>query len=105
LPKLPEPIAKYDGLGPAKYAAGLMVARWTVDALAHQVSLRDPEARDKLAAGMTVAGYRQVLEGKTEGQIKAAYRARVRLALAVLGLFITALLGLAMWALKRQDAL
>ena len=52
-----DPVEKFEGLGGARAASALMVARWSIDALAHQVSVGDAEARDKLPTQMTVAEY------------------------------------------------
>lgn len=100
-----EPVSKRDGLGVAHYAAALMVARWTIDALAHDVSINDTEARAKLAANITVAEYERVFEGKPEDEIKAAYRTRLAIDCGALLLFSFAFLVLTIWALKRKDLL
>lgn len=102
---LMEPITKYEGLGAVRYIAALMAARWTMDALAHQVSIGDLEARDKLAANMTIAEYENVLEKKPAAEIEKAYAARVRLDLLILGGFCAAFLALTNLALKRKDIL
>lgn len=104
-PAPPDPVKKYAGLGPARYAAGLIVARWSVEALAHAVSVDDREARDLLAARMNVAGYRKVFEGGSPADVIAAYRRRVVLDMAVLAGFCAASLVLTMWALNRKDVL
>jgi ABC-type multidrug transport system ATPase subunit/pSer/pThr/pTyr-binding forkhead associated (FHA) protein len=104
-PAAPDPIRKYEGLGPAGYAGALMVARWTIDALAHDVSIDDKKARDTLAAGITVAGYQQVFDGKSEDEIASAYKVRVAIDCGVLATFCILFLGLTMWALKRKDVL
>jgi len=101
----PEPVSKRDGLGVARYAAALMVARWTIEALAHAVSIDDTEARLKLAANMSVTEYERVFEGKTDDEVKTAYRTRVVIDCGVLTLFNFTFLGLTVWALKRKDAL
>jgi ABC-type multidrug transport system ATPase subunit len=93
------------GLGGASSVASLMVARWTVEGLAHAVSIEDKKARDDLAASMTVAAYQSVFDKETEDDIKSAYRKRVLLDLAVLSLFNALFLALTMWALKRKDVL
>jgi len=105
VPQQLEAVGKRDGLGMAGYAAALMVARWTIEALAHDVSINDKEARDKLAASLSVAEYERVFEGKSEDEIASAYRARVALDSGVLALFNVLFLGLTMWALKRKDVL
>jgi ABC-type multidrug transport system ATPase subunit/pSer/pThr/pTyr-binding forkhead associated (FHA) protein len=104
-PTPPEPIGKRAGMGSAAYVAALMVARWTIDALAHDVSIGDKDAREALAAYISVAEYQTVFDGKSEDDIAAAYRARVALDCAVLALFSVIFLGLTMWALKRKDVL
>ena len=104
-PKLPEVIQKSEGLGGIKFFANLMTARWTIDALAHQVSISDKKARDKLASRMTVEEYEVVLDKKSDSEIVDAYEARVRKDLFILGLFSMLFLILTMIALKRKDAL
>jgi hypothetical protein len=101
----PDAIAKQDGLGPASYFAAIIVARWTLDALAHDVSITDTEARQRLATRMSVVGYQSVFDGKSEDEISSAYRTRVAIDFAVLALFSFVFLGLTMWALKRKDVL
>lgn len=104
-PAPPDPIGKYTGLGASRYAAALMVARWTIDGLAHTVSIDDKKARDNLAAGITVAEYQTVFDGKSEDEIASAYLSRVAIDCGVLALFSIVFLGLTMWALKRKDVL
>ncbi|MCI0391165.1 MAG: FHA domain-containing protein [Acidobacteria bacterium] len=101
----PDHIAKHEGIGAARYAGDAMIARWAIDGLAHTVSVNDRKARDRLATGMTIAGYEEVLSGKSEDQIADSYRRRVWLDLAALGGFNAAFLLLTMWALKRKDVL
>lgn len=100
-----EPIGKRDGLGFARYAAYLMIARWTIEGLAHVVSVEDHDARSKLASTIYVSEYERVFEGKSEDEIATAYRRRVVLDCAALLLFNFIFLGLTMWALKRKDVL
>jgi hypothetical protein len=104
-PAPPDPIGKYTGLGASRYAAVLMVACWTIDGLAHTVSIDDNKARDNLAAGITVAEYQTVFDGKSEDEIASAYLSLVAIDCGVLALFSIAFLGLTMWALKREDVL
>lgn len=101
----PEVFDKYDGLGAASYAAAAIVARWTIDALAHDVSIEDKNARERLAIRMTVVGYQAVFDGKSEDEIASAYRTRVAIDCGVLALFSAIFLGLTMWSLKRKDVL
>jgi ABC-type multidrug transport system ATPase subunit/pSer/pThr/pTyr-binding forkhead associated (FHA) protein len=103
--KPPLPVSKHEGLGGAAYAADLMVARWSIDALVHVVSIDDKKARDRLAAQMTVAGYDQALKQESETKIIDSYRSRVLLDASILGGFATAFLLLTMLALKRKDTL
>lgn len=105
IPKIAEPIQKSDGLSGVKFFANLMTARWTIDALAHQVTLNDLEARDKLAARMTVEEYDNVLDKKSDRQIIDAYKSRVRKDLLILAIFSILFLAATMLALKRKDAL
>ncbi len=101
----PEPVTKYDGLGPARYAAGGMIARWAIEGLAHQVSIDDEKARDNLAARMTITEYEKVMDKKPPDEIKSAYRQRVLIDLLILSSFSVLFLALTMWALKRKDVL
>lgn len=105
IPKFADPIQKSDGLGGVKFFAGLMTARWTIDALAHQVSVNDLKARDNLAARMTVAEYENVLDKKSDAAIADAYQSRVRFDLLILAVFSVLFLALTMAALKRKDSL
>lgn len=104
-PKLPEVIQKSEGLGDVKFLADLMTARWTIDALAHQVSINDLKARDKLASRITVEQYETVLDKKRDSEIADAYESRVRKDLLILALFSFIFLGATMIVLKRKDAL
>lgn len=105
IPKLADPIEKTEGLGGVKFFADLMTARWAIEALAHQVSINDFEARDKLAARMTVEEYKNVLDEKSDSAIVEAYESRVRFDLMILALFSALFLGLTILALKRKDSL
>jgi len=100
-----EPVSKRDGLGIASYAAALMAARWTVDALGHTVGRSDQESRKRLAMVLSMAAYDRVLEGKPEEDIAAAYRSRMLLDCGILAGFSITFLLLTMWALKRKDVL
>lgn len=105
IPKIADPVDKSEGLGTVKLFANLMTARWTIDALAHRVSLNDLEARDKLAARMTVEEYKNVLDRESDGKIEDAYKSRVLKDLMILALFSFLFLGATMVALKRKDSL
>jgi len=105
IPKLADPVQKSDGLGGVRFFANLMTARWTIDALAHQVSINDFDARDKLAARMTVEEYENVLDKKSDSAISDAYESRVRTDLQILACFSLLFLILTMLALKRKDSL
>ena len=85
--------------------AALTTARWTIDALAHQTSINDLKARDKLASRMTVAEYDTVLRGESDSYIDSAYRSRVRRDMLILFLFSIVFLALTIGALKRKDSL
>jgi hypothetical protein len=104
-PAIPDLIDKRDGLGAARYVAALMAARWTMEALAHDVSIDKTDARDKLPVGISVAEYERVSEGKPEDEIASAYRSRVAIDCGLLALFSVIFLSLTMWALKRKDVL
>ncbi|HZI19282.1 MAG TPA: FHA domain-containing protein [Pyrinomonadaceae bacterium] len=101
----PDPVQKFDGLGAARYAADAMIARWSIEALAHTVSIHDTEARDRLPASMTVRAYQKVFDGEDEETIGAAYRRRVLLDALALAAFSGLFLLLTMWALRRKDVL
>ena len=101
----PDPVQKWEGLGGARYAADLIVARWSIEALSHAVSVRDEKAREKLPTQMSVAGYKRVFDGDDEDAVEAGYRRRVRLDMAALAAFGGLFLLLTMWALKRKDVL
>ena len=100
-----EPVSKREGLGIASYAAALMAARWTVDALAHATGRSDKDSRNKLAIVLSVAEYQRVFEGKSEEDIEASYKTRLAVDCGVLIAFIVVFLLLTMWALKRKDVL
>jgi len=104
-PPTPDVVQKSDGLGSASLLAGFMTARWTIDALTHEVSRNDLEARDKLASRITVAEYQAVLNGESDTAIDSAYTSRVRRDLVILTLFSIVFLALTMVALKRKDSL
>lgn len=101
----PDPVTKWDGLGGARYAADLIVARWSIEALSHAVSTGDVKAREKLPTQMSVVEYRHVFDGEDEDAVVTAYRRRVRIDAAVLAAFSGIFLLLTMWALKRKDVL
>jgi ABC-type multidrug transport system ATPase subunit/pSer/pThr/pTyr-binding forkhead associated (FHA) protein/ABC-type transport system involved in multi-copper enzyme maturation permease subunit len=96
-------IKSYDGLGAARYAAAAIVARWSLDALAHAVSVGDKKAREQLALNMTVAEYEQVAKGQSETDIGRAFEDRVKTDLAIMAGFIILFLAMTGWALKRKD--
>lgn len=105
IPKIADPVDKSKGLGGIKFLANLMTARWTIDALAHQVSINDLKARDQLAARMTVEEYQNVLDKKSDGAVVEAYQSRVRFDLMILAIFSVLFLVLTILALKRKDRL
>ncbi len=98
-------IIKKGGMGATSYVSAVIIARWSVEALSHAVSLNDRNAREALATRLYVAEYQQVFDGKSEEEIKIAYGQRIVTDLQVLGGFIVLFLALTMWALKRKDAL
>jgi len=104
-PEMPDVVQKSDGLGSAGILAAMMTARWTIDALAHRVSLNDLTARNALASRMTVAEYDTVLNGESASYIDSAYRSRIRRDMFILFLFSIVFLALTMGALKRKDSL
>jgi ABC transport system ATP-binding/permease protein len=99
------PIRKSAGLGPLAYASGPIVARWTVDALAHAVSLDDPDARHRLPTQLTVRAYDRVIDGRHESNVRAGYEDQVAIDLFVLGIFTVTFVALTMMALRWKDRL
>ena len=98
-------IERTSGLGAAHYAADLMAARWSVEALASGVSRTDTKARHELPAMLTVPAYERVQAGAPEAEIEAAYDRRVWIDWGVLsGMAALCLLG-AGWALRNKDSL
>lgn len=100
-----EPVGEREGLGVAKYAAALMVARWTIEALAHDVSINDHDARSRLASHLYMTEYERVFAGDSEEAIAEAFRQRVAIDCGVLALFSVIFLVLTIWVLKRKDVL
>jgi ABC-type multidrug transport system ATPase subunit len=100
-----DPIQKWDGLGAARVGSDLMIARWSIEALSHAVSVRDGKSREKLPTQMSVREYRHVFDGDGEDEIASAYRRRVVFDAAVLAVFSGVFLLLTMWALKGKDVL
>ena len=99
----PEMITKQEGMGLVRPFANVMLTRWSLDALAHAVSLTDQSARDKLAAVITLTAYEQVQQHKTEEEIATALRQRIALDATILAGFIALLLALTMLVLWRRD--
>ncbi|HEX8847687.1 MAG TPA: FHA domain-containing protein [Pyrinomonadaceae bacterium] len=81
--------------------AALMPMRWTVDALAHDVSIVDEEARAKLSRQIYV-GY---ADATSEDEIISTSRLHVFLGILMLTIFTGLYLIMTMWALKRKDVL
>lgn len=104
-PTMIDPITRSDGLGAARFVADLMIARWSIEALAHAVSIADTNGRDTLATMMTVAEYDHVFKKEPQKDIESFYRQRVMVDSAALSGFIGLFLALTMWALKRKDLL
>lgn len=98
-------IDKRDGLGVGGILSALVLARWSIDGLAHVVSIDDDKTRDRLATSLSVAGYGAVLDNEDSAAVADAYARRIWLDLAILLAFSLAFLPLTMWALKRRDVL
>ncbi len=102
----PEVIRKVnDGMGLTRYASAVMIARWSLEALVHAVSINDQKARNDLATMLTVTEYEHIFKGESEDQITEAYAQRVGLDALLLTGFSLLFLCLAMIALKRKDKL
>lgn len=104
-PAMIDPVKKFDGLGAARFVADLMIARWSIEALTHAVSVDDIKGRDTLATMMTVAEYDHVFKKDSQKEIESFYHRRVMIDSAALSGFIALFLALTMWALKRKDLL
>jgi ABC transport system ATP-binding/permease protein len=102
-----DPVSKsWDGLpGPARFAADLMIARWSLEGLVHGVGIDDREGRGTLALRLHVVEYEHVVKGEEPGSISSSYRMRALIDSAALSGFIALFLALTMWALKRKDVL
>jgi hypothetical protein len=101
----PEFVQKIEGLGIVRPVSALMLARWSMDGLVHAVSKRDLNARDQLAAQISVHNYALVLERREESVIEDSYLRRVWVDLGIVAGFSMIFLTLTMWALKRKDVL
>lgn len=101
----PDPIVKVSGLGNGSYAAGAMIARWSVDALVHGVGRSDVESRDRLASQMSVSAYASVQDGMAEADVASAYGRRVYFDWLVLVTMTGIYLAIAAWALRAKDRL
>jgi len=104
-PKDMETIEKRDGLGAGRLLTTVVLARWSLDALLHVASLDNVTTRDRIAEGVSMAGYDTVLNGESTTAIAEAYRLRTSEDIAVLVVFSVGLLPLTMWLLKRRDVL
>ncbi len=100
-----DPVLKHPGLGPGAYAADLMIARWSVDALVNWVSRSDDTARSTLPCQMSVPAFRNVLDGQPETLVVSAYSQRVYLDWLVLVCVSALCLAGAGWSLRRKDSL
>jgi ABC-type multidrug transport system ATPase subunit/pSer/pThr/pTyr-binding forkhead associated (FHA) protein len=104
-PNMPSPIQKVEGLGPARYASALMLARWSIDGLVHVVSVKDTRARDRLASQLWVRSHPAVSGVRVPADVEDSYRDRLRVDVAILVCFNLILLALTMLALKKKDVI
>lgn len=104
-PKDMEPIEKRDGLGAGRPLTAVVLARWSLDALLHVVSLDNVTTRDRVAEGVSMAGYDTVFDGDSQTEVGDTYRLRTGLDITILAAFSLGLLPLTMWLLKRRDVL
>ncbi len=104
-PNTPSPIQKIEGLGPARYASGFMLARWSIDGLVHVVSVEDSKSRDRLATQMWVHSHPAVSGVRELADVEDSYRNRMRVDLGILVGFNLVLLALTMLALKKKDVI
>lgn len=101
----PDPVNKYEGLGKASFMTNIMLVRWSIEALAHAVSIDDEKARDQLATRITVTEYEKVLNKKSDKEITDAYHDHVVMNVSVISGFMLLFLFLTMVVLKRKDVL
>jgi hypothetical protein len=92
-------------MGPVQPVSALVMARWSIDGLAHVVSSHDNQTREQLASQLYVHSYALVLEGQSLSAVQDSCHRRVWMDLAILAGFNLSFLGLTMWALKRKDIL
>lgn len=104
-PNKPLLVYKTGGLGPASPASAFVLARWSVDGLAHVVSLKDTVARDRLATRMWVKSHPSVSGLRNSEEVNLAYRVRIGIDLGILAAFSVVLLALTMFALKKKDVI
>ena len=104
-PDKPSLIYRTGGLGPARAASAFVLARWSVDGLAHVVSLNDSVARDRLATHMWVKSHPSVSGLQNSGEVDRSYRVRIGIDLGILAGFNVVLLALTMFALKKKDVI
>lgn len=100
-----EPVTLVEGLGNLRFASALILARWSVDALVHCVSVTSTETRDRLAGRFYVAAYDRVWDGGPVAAIEEAFWRRTYLNWFALVVTTAACLALAGVALKSKDSL
>ena len=100
-----EPVAMVEGLGSAKLASALILARWSVDGLVHCVSRTDSETRDRLARRFFIAAYDHVWDGDSSADIESAFQWHTYLNWLAILITIAVYLTLAGLALKTRDSL
>ena len=99
------PVTMVEGLGNARLASALILARWSVDGLVHCVSRTDTETRARLARRFFIAAYDHVWAGDSTAEIESAFRRHTYLNWLAILLTIAVYLTLAGLALKRRDSL
>ena len=100
-----KPVAMVEGLGSAKLASALILARWSVDGLVHCVSRTDSETRDRLARRFFIAAYDHVWDGDSSADIESAFQWHTYLNWLAILITIAVYLTLAGLALKTRDSL
>jgi len=96
---------KVNGMGRAGWLTSLVIARWAMDGLVHEVSLGDDTARDRLAAEVSVSSYNAVIDGKSKARIANVYRNTLGLDALIIAAFCLLFLVLTVGALYYREAL
>lgn len=100
-----DPIQKSEGLGGISIVANVIPARWTIDALAHEVSIGDKEARDKLATTITVSDHKILGPSESDAELVDDFKKHLLKDCGILSGFVALFLIGTGLALKQKDKL